>query len=531
MNPWLDLTFIIVTSSLLSFLIFILKQPIISSYILTGFILSPLVLNLVHPSSFLNVLAEMGLALLLFLTGLQMNFQVLKNVGRSSIIVGVLQIIFTTIVGFFLAKLLNFSTVSSFYLGLGLAFSSTAVIIKILSDTKLLHSLIGHLSIGYLLIQDFIALVFLGILSQVDYTIINVFKALLIFISVFLVGEFIINRLVLKHLTHHSASEIHFLITLSWLFSVVTIFKNLNIPFEIGTFLAGLSLASSPVHYELAQKLKPLRDFFIMIFFVLIGTKFVTGFSNIILRASLFSLFVLIGNPLITYPILRKLKYPPRASFITSLTVGQVSEFSIILASLGYSLGHIPGEVVSLISLVALITIFISSFLVKNGNNLYSILLKIKHKKTSEHFKIQPQTEKLKLILLGVDRTGTSLLKELSPEPRDVLLIDFNPEKQKYWEERGYQFLLKDIEDPETFDEIPWEKAKIIVSTIPNIETNLYLLRKIKNISQDIKFLSVASDYIDKNKLIENGADVVILPQETAGMILAKEVKPILTSN
>lgn len=518
MDLWFDLTFVIIAAGLVSWLSNLLKQPILTAYILTGLILSPVALNLIKPSAVLDLFAELGLALLLFLVGLQMNFKVLKHIGKPALITGLAQLIFTTIFGLFLAKILGFSNLVSFYLGLALAFSSTAIIVKLLSDAKLLHSLIGHISVGYLLVQDFVALLALIFLTQINDTA-NIFiKSLLLLLGTFLVGEFLVNKLILRKLT--KTHEVHFLLTLAWLFGVVSLYKSFEIPFEVGAFLAGLSLASSPIHNELAHRLKPLRDFFIMIFFVLIGTKFIGSFTGLILPAIIFSLFVLVGNPLIVYPILRKLKYSTRVSFLSSLTVSQISEFSIILVALGHKLNQLPAEVVSLVTLVALITILVSSYLIEYGEKLYLYWRKyfFKRKTALKELPGYP------VILVGVDRTGSSIVDKFSLKSNEILLVDFNPEKHKHWREKGFKILLRDINDPESFEEIPWQKAKVVISTVPDFDTNLYLLRRIKEISKEIKFFTVASDNLEKEKLIQAGADFVIIPQEIAGKTFSEQL-------
>lgn len=523
MDLWFDLTFVIIAAGLVSWLSNLLKQPILTAYILTGLILSPIALNLIKPSAVLDLFAELGLALLLFLVGLQMNFKVLKHIGKPAVITGLAQLVFTTLIGFFLAKVLGFANLVSFYLGLALALSSTAIIVKLLSDAKLLHSLVGHISIGYLLVQDLVVLLALILLPQLDGAMIVFLKALLLLISTFWIGEFLINKVIFKRLVKEH--ELHFLLTLAWLFGVVSLFKSFNIPFEIGAFLAGLSLASSPIHYELAHRLKPLRDFFMMIFFVLIGTKFIDSFTGLVLPAIFFSLFVLIGNPLIVYPILRRLKYSTRVSFLSSLTVSQISEFSIILVSLGYKLNQLPAEVVSLVTLVALITILVSSYLIEYSEKLYRYWQKYLFRKRT----VRKETKPFPLIILGVDRTGGVIVNELSLDPKDFLLIDFNPEKHRYWQAKGFQILLSDINDPESFTEIPWQKAKVVLSTIPDFDTNLYLLQRIKEINQEIKFLTVANDRLEKEKLQNAGADFVIIPQESAGKTLLEKLQTYLS--
>ncbi len=525
MDLWLNLSWLIVITSVISLILSILKQPILVSYIISGILLSPFGLNIVKPNPVLEIFSELGLILLLFLLGLEMNPEILQHVGKPSIIAGLLQLFLTTLIGWPLVKIFNFSHLESILIAFALSLSSTAVMVKLFSDAKILYSLAGQISIGYLLIQDLVVFIMMTLFAKTITNFLSFLGYLSILFITFLIGEFLFNKFIFSKFNKNY--ELNFLLTIAWLFIVVSSYKIIGLPVEIGSFLAGLSLASSSIHREMIYKLKPLRDFFVMIFFVLIGTKVNLISKELILPAFILSFFVLIINPLIVYPILRRLKYSPRVSFIASLAVSQTSEFSIIFLSLLNKIGYISEKTISLIVFITLVTFLISSYLIIYHHKLYWRFWHryiIKDKKDKEEKKLGHN--RIKIILLGADRTGESFLENINLENNEILLVDFNPEKVRYWSQKGYQILLHDVADPESLHSLPFSRAEIVISTIPDLELNLDLLKLTKQAGS--KFISIATNENESKILKMAGADFVVVPHKTAGHLIAKEIKNFL---
>ena len=367
-NIFFQITVVIFLAAILSIFFRFLKQPPILAFIATGIIVGPLGPFQFQNSALMQSLASIGITLLLFMIGLELKLTELKSVGKASLIAGSLQILLTSIVGFGITKLLGFSDLTSVYVGLALSFSSTIMIIKLLSDKRDLKSLYGKITVGILLVQDLVAIFVLIILSTLTSTSsinISLFDLLIVGIKIVVLFGWVIvlGREVLPRLLNNIArsSESLFLFSLAWAFGVSALVSSPFIGFsiEIGGLLAGLALANSIESYQIITKIKPLRDFFLTIFFVTLGMGIVfSNLSHVIVPVFVFSAFVLLISPIIVMLILGGLKYKKRTSFFTGVALAQISEFSLIMVFLGNKIGHLSGEIVSIITFVGVITLF-----------------------------------------------------------------------------------------------------------------------------------------------------------------------------
>ena len=309
---FLELAAVIVLATVLGFLFRKFKQPILLAFIFAGIILGSSFLNIITYKELLDVFSELGVAFLLFLVGMNLDLRILKEIGKTSIITGIGQIVFTTLVGFGIASFLGFSFLESLYIAVALTFSSTIIIVKLLSDKKELNSLYGKISIGFLLVQDFVAIIALVLISSFSFSTDLtsqlyqfVFGLVVLFLLFFLASKFFVRKI---FDAFSQNQELLFLGAISWCFAFSAIAIFLGFSKEIGAFLAGVSIASLPYTYNILGKLKYLRDFFIVLFFVVLGSSLVFTASNIIfLPAIIFSVFVLVGNPIIVFILMAKL--------------------------------------------------------------------------------------------------------------------------------------------------------------------------------------------------------------------------------
>ena len=528
MNPeiFIELSKILVVTVIVAGFMHIFRQPAIIGYILSGIIVGPVVLNLIDSTNTLTAFSHIGVALLLFFVGLNLNPKVIKDVGKISLITGMGQVIVTTAIGFLIAQALGFSTIVSAYIAIALAFSSTIIIMKLLSDKKDLGALYGQISIGFLIVQDFIAI---GILLIIPY--INAGDNL-----TYLAAESILKGvggiLALFLLTIYAlppiikiigkSQEFLLLFSISWCFAIATIFHYLNFSIEVGALLAGMTLSLSPYHYEISSKLKPLRDFFLILFFIMLGSQMV--FSNISENIGLiliFSFFVLIGNPIIVMALMGSLGYTKRNSFLAGLTVAQISEFSLIVVALGVSMGHVTNEILSLVTAVGLITFAGSSYMILYSHKLYPIVEKYltifekKGKKVDEH-KYHKDND-YEIILIGYDGIGYDILDSLKKIKKKFLIIDYDPEVIIKLSKEGYNCRFGDINDSELLNELNFAKAKMIISTISVMDINLLLTHKIREENKKT-IIAVVSHQIDEAvRLYDEGATYVLMPYFLGG--------------
>ncbi len=530
MTPTLfALTAVIIMTAVFGLLARLLRQPLILAYIVVGLLVGYLgYADLIQKDTF-QLFSDLGIMLLLFLVGLEINYASIRLVGKAATIVGLGQIIFTFIIGFGIALLFNFSYLASAYIAIALTFSSTIIIVKLLSEKKDLHSLYGRITVGFMLIQDFMAILLLIVLSgiQAGHGINGIDLALTVIkgVSLFAVVIFL-GRTVFPHIFDRVARtpELLFAISLAWVFFVVMIVAKLGFSIEVAGFLAGLALANSSERFQIATKIKPLRDFFIMLFFIILGTHMVGfSFAGLAWPVIVFSIFVIIGNPLIVLLIMGALGYRKRTSFLTGVTIAQVSEFSLILAAVGARLEHIDKPVVGLITAVGIITIAISSYLIMHADTLYiffSRVLSIFERSKTKEIKVPRGSYAKRIILVGGHRTGTAILQHFSKE--DVVVIDFDPEVIERLRFQGYDCILGDASDIDIFDQIDLKKARVIISTSPDFTDNMMLLEELKIIDGGLKVIMRAETVKDARLLYKKGADYVMLPHLTSGNYLGR---------
>jgi len=523
---FIELSMIIILAVGISGIMKLLRQPIIIGYIITGILAGPLLLNIVKSTDMVAAFSHFGIVFLLFVAGLSLNPRVMKSVGKVSLITGVGQVLFTTLIGFFIAKFLGFSDIAALYISIALTFSSTIIIVKLLSDKGDLQTLYGRISVGFLIVQDVVAVLILMIISSSTggYDILSVTietvligVGLLSFIVLF--GIFALPRII-KAVA--KSQEFLLLFSMGWLFSLAIIFGHLNFSIEIGALLAGIMLSVSPYHYEIKLKMNVLRDFFILFFFVLLGSQMVfMNISEFLLPIVVFSMFILVGNPLIVMILMGLLKYTKRNGFLAGLTVAQISEFSLILVALGVKVGHVSNEILSMITATGLITIFGSTYLIIHANKLYSHVSKYLGvfervgKKIDEH--IYQRGEHYDIILFGCNRMGFSLLESIGNLKKKFLVIDNNPEIITDLSKDGYECRYGDANDTELLNELNFSRAKMAISTIPDVETNLLLLRKVRESNKNAIIIIVSHQIEEALKLYENGATYVIMPYFLGG--------------
>lgn len=528
MNPdiFVELSIILVITVLITGFIRLLKQPSMIGYIISGIVVGPVFLNIIDSKDTFSTFSHIGVALLLFFVGLNLNPKVIKDVGKVSLITGVGQVLFTTSVAFLIAKLLGLSSLTAIYIAVALAFSSTIIIMKLLSDKKDIETLYGRISIGFLIVQDFIAIIILLSISSIsegsDFATIAV-QTMLKGVGGIMV-LFLITLYVLPSMTRLAAKSQEFLLlfSLSWCFAIAVIFYYLNFSIEAGALLAGIALSMSPYHFEISAKLKPLRDFFIILFFIMLGAQMV--FSNIISNLAIiiiFALFVLIGNPIIVMALMGLLGYTKRNSFLAGLTVAQISEFSFIVAALGLTVGHISAEILSIVTAIGLITFAGSTYMIIYSHKIYPKISKYlsiferKGKKVDEH-KYHTHDDH-DIILFGYNRIGFDILHSLNKIKSKFLIIDYDPEVILRLSKEGYDCKYGDANDSELLDELNFHRAKMVISTIPHIDTNMLLVQKVRETKSSTIIAVVSHQIDDAIRLYDEGATYVIMPHFLGG--------------
>ncbi|MBI2327340.1 cation:proton antiporter [Candidatus Curtissbacteria bacterium] len=530
---FLELTLALGLASVFGIAARFFKQPLILAYIFAGLVISFFKFGDINQEIF-ELLSNLGIAFLLFLVGTDLNIRDLKYVGKAALYTGLGQIIFTAFVGFIILSAMGFAAIPSLYIAVAITFSSTVIIIKLLTEKHDLQSLYGKIAIGFLLVQDFVAIIALMILSGFSGgSNLSIFEVLLIFAkgAILLGAALAASKFFLRFLFRLASSsvELLFVSAISWafLFSLIGVFFGFSL--TIGAFLAGLAIASSPYNIQISARVRPLRDFFIIIFFILLGVSMSQGVAEVpVAQIIILSVFILVGNPLIVIAIMKSLGFRNRNSFLASVTVAQISEFSLILMAVGLSLGHVNSQMVALVSAVGIVTITLSSYLILYGDKIYRFvekpLLKIAPEKPHEPYVAKKEQLEDHVVLVGCEQMGWDILTFLKKKvgAKKILVVDFNPEIVKTLTASGYNAVYGDVTDPEVLEELELGKAKLIVITVPVLDDNIQIIKFAREKNYAGPIMTASYWLHDAIRLYEGGADYVVVPETIGGKHVAK---------
>lgn len=530
---------VLIAAAGLGILARIFKQPLILAYLIAGILIGPLVFGLIKDTKMIEGFASIGIVFLLFLVGLELNPRKLLEIGSSALTIGGAQILISGLIYFVVAKLLNFTGAGTIYLAAALTFSSTAIIVTLLSDKRDLDSLHGKILVGILLIQDFVALLLLTIFSGMSKGIADQsltemilsisWKTIVLFVLTFICGKYLFP-IIFRRIAR--SQELLFITSLAWCFSLVIISTLLGFSAEVGAFLAGISLASLPYSGHIAAKARPLRDFFITIFFIYLGTNLIfDNFALVAQKALVFSVFIIIVNPIIIMLVMSLLGYRKRTNFLTGISLTQVSEFSFLVVALGIKLNILPKDTISLVSTIAIITVFISTYLISHSSKVYQFLRPvlglIESKKKKDELYNVPDELSDHIILVGFHRTGSHIYEELTNAGEKVVVVDFDPRHLQSLIDVNKPCIYGDAIDHELLEKLKPEKAKMLISTINKYEENRSIIETYRKINKKLQIIMTADENEDALDLYEHGADLVILPTLISGEYISYIIKQI----
>ena len=532
-NLFIQLSSLLAITVSIAFIVRLLKQPLIIAYIIAGIIGGPLFLNIMHAGeSMYDAFASFGVVLLLFIVGLDLNFSYLKKIGKEATIIGLLQFVLNFSMFLPLALYFGLTWASAIFLALAACFSSTIIVLKILGDKQDTEAVYGRYTIGLMLVQDMLSIAVLLWLSfkMPDSSIDNNFslwpllKIIGVFGVIILAAKYLLPTF-LKKIA--SSGEFLFIFTVAWCFGVASLLHWSGLSLELGAIVAGISLGSSRFHTEIASRIKPLRDFFLVLFFILLGSQ--ADFSNlseILPSALLLSVFVLVAQPIILYFLFRLRHFTRRNSFLGALTSGQLSEFGFIILFAGAATGYIAGREMAIFTLAAIITIFFSSYMMTYSYQIYNWLLPLFTKiGPDKYLQAEDKKEKFTAFIFGYHRTAWKIGAALQEKGIDYAAVDFNPSAVEHFNKKGIKTFFGDASDIEFLKSLPLQEAKYIISTIPSPEDQLLLINFIRKINP--KAIMIASLYHKKYlpALYQAGADYVILPHLLGGSWAAEIVR------
>ena len=516
---FVEISLVVAVAFLLASLMRLLKQPLIISYIISGLVLGPYFFDAINSTHVLDTVSELGIALLLFIVGIGLNPKEVKDVGWGSAFIGVGQVVLTALSTFAIAAgIFDFPLFQAGYIAVAMTFSSTIVILKVLSDKEDLGHLYGRIALGFLLVQDIIATGFLIYLSSMggEQTVAVSMAQSASWLVLIGSGLWLAAKYALPKISQFLArsQEYLFLFAVSWGFGVSALVAAVGLSIEIGALMAGVALSTQIYAREISNRLRPLRDFFILFFFVMLGAGLNLGtFSAVLVPTIGFSLFVLVVNPLIVMGLSGLYGYTKRTSFKMAMTAGQVSEFSLIFILLALQLGQVGEEVVTLVTMTSLITIAGSTYMMRYDEKLYSALegwLGIFER--SQPIEDVSDEESADIYLFGYARGGHSFSKSFQKMGRNFVVVDYDPEAITRLREQGVDHHYGDISDPEFLEDLHLAQGEMVISTISDFKTNLYLTEYVHRKNPEMVMIAY-SEYPDEAaRLYESGATYVIMP-------------------
>ena len=546
-EPFAEFAALLLVCALVGALFVRLRQPVVIAYIVVGVAAGPAGFGLVQAHDQVDLLAQIGVAVLLFVVGLKLDLQHVRHIGPVALATGLGQLAFTIGFGFVLVLLLGKGWVEALYVAVALTFSSTIIIVKLLSDKRELDSLHGRIAVGFLIVQDLavvLAMMAVSTLRAVDgadgsdshATVLVSLLGRLVAVAALM---FVLMRWVLPRAIALMArsQELLLLFGVAWGIALAALGESMGFSKEAGAFLAGISLASTPYREALSARLTGLRDFLLLFFFIDLGSKL--DFSSLgaeVVPAAVLSAFVLIGNPLIVMAIMGFMGYRRRTGFMAGLTVAQISEFSIVFVAMGIALGHVGVSALSLTTLVGVVTITLSTYMILYSQPLYERLMPwlsvFERKRPFRELAVERQPRSgvdVQVVVVGLGRYGARLLTRLGEAGAPALGVDFDPEAVRALRKKGLPVRFGDGEDPDFMETLPLAEVRWVVSSLPQWESNRALLSALHAAGYRGSVAAVVRDAAHGRQLKAAGVAMVLNPFDDAADHAARELSARLT--
>ena len=508
-----------------------LRQPLILGYIFGGILLGPKMgFGIITNEASIELISEIGLILLLFIIGLEINVTKLFDGGKSAAISGTVQFFGSIFLGIAFLRYFNFSFIQTnfhlVYLSIAFSLSSTMIVVKLLYDKYEIDTLAGRVTLGVLIFQDIWAIMFLAVQPNLLQPQLSPLFASFLAGAGLLFLCFLISKYILPKLFVWIAKspELMLITSISWCFLVTGTADAIGLSKEMGALIAGLSIAAFPYALDVIAKITGIRDFFITLFFVALGLKAPALTPSLLLLGFLLTGFVLATRLVTLLPTLMALKLDLRTGLIAAINLSQISEFSLVIVTLGLTYGHVNEEIVSIVILTLVISSVLSTYLILSKEHLVGWIMRWTNRKQREGEAASdavPRGIGKEIVLLGFFKEASSFLHQVNQEMpylKDrMFVIDFNPQTLEILKKNEVSCVYGDIAHPETLRHAGIDGAKVVISTISDTflkgTSNFKLLKQIKKLCPESRII-VTSDTINGARaLYQEGADYVLLPR------------------
>lgn len=531
-----DIGVAVLAATVLGLVAHFLRQPVILGYLIAGAIIGPGIgLKLVTDTESIGVISEIGLVLLLFIIGLEMDLGRLRSSGKELLVAGFGQFPLGVLIALPIFVLAGYSLTGADRLGLYLALvsalSSTAIVVKLLYDRFELDTKPGRITVGILVIQDLYAILVLAVQPNfANPSVLPLVKALAAS-AVLLVVGFVISRFVLSWLFTAIARSPELVVATSigWCVAVAGTAGALGLSKEMGALVAGLAISAFPYSLHVTAKTLPLRDFFLTLFFVALGMRIAAPTWSLVAPVALVTVVVVASRFLTIYPLLALCGAGRRTAFLASLNLAQISEFGLVIATLGVTYHHVTEDAITIILYALAVTAVLSSYAIRFNQQLFRVyggLLTRVGMGTTRFVRPEDETcDHHPIALLGVHRAARALLDrvhatrpELIPQ---ILAIDFHPETLKGLRAEGVAGRFGDLGSLDTLHHAHLDRAQVIVSSIPDTllkgVDNRGLVKAARALAPNALIIATADRPEQHAELMEAGASVVLNPYELFG--------------
>jgi Kef-type K+ transport system membrane component KefB len=534
-----EIALLVLLAAGVGFVGLLLRQPLVVAFIAVGVLAGPDVLGLVSSVDFIETLSQISIAVLLFLVGLKLDISLVRNLGKVAVATGLGQVTFTAFFGFLICLALGLDAITSLYISIALTFSSTIIIVKLLSDKQEIGALHGKIALGFLIVQDIFVVLAMVTLSAIGVGLGEESGGLWEVAQVFLGGAVMVGAVILfiRYLADPllgqiaRSPELMVIFAVGWAASLAALGDALGFGKELGGLLAGVSLASTEYREAISSRLASLRDFLLLFFFINLGAALqLSTLGDQIGPAIILSLFVLIGNPLIVLAIMGFMGYRKRTGFLAGLTVAQISEFSLIFMAMGITIGHVGGEAMGLVTLVGLVTIALSVYMITWSHRLFEICepylglfeRRYAHREADDT-EGATAARGYEFIVFGLGRYGCRIGARLQEKGHTVLGIDFDPEALANWRRMGMDAIYGDATDPEFVAHLDLGRVQAVISAVPRdrgalteADPQLALLHGLSSANYRGRVFLSVQKAVEAEELLRQGASVVLKPFDDA---------------
>jgi CPA2 family monovalent cation:H+ antiporter-2 len=518
------------------------KQPAVLGYLLAGIVIGGIAGKFLPDKGSISFLAEIGVALLMFTLGLELSFSKLRKVGEVAFWGGMVQILLVIIASILIFPYFGFDFYSSLFLGCAFSLSSTAIVVKLLSERGEIDTLPGEIMLGWLLVQDLAVLPMVVILPTIAISgasfwllALSILKAVGFLAVVIFVGKQLVSVFISK-IADLGSRELLLLSVVAFCLLTAIVTSAFGLSIALGAFLAGLLIAETAESHAIFSEIRPLRDLFSIIFFVSLGMflrpEYLWGNILPILATSF---LIIVLKLLIVTILVFYLGYHTKTAIIVGLGLVQVGEFAFVLSRIGSNLGLIDNNVYSLILSVAIVTILLTPWLVGGAPKFYFWARRVSQKRLPrlyyllftryDHRLTIPELPlENHVVICGHGRVGSWLGRALELLEIPYIVIDYNHKIIKNLKEKRIKAVYGDPADIDVLDYAQVDKAKIVVVAIPDQATQEVVVTNCQTLNPKVKIICRAHQKEAQSRLSALGVSWIIQPEFEASLSIIHRV-------